>query len=587
MKNVEHGGNIVKTLTFSLLTVALVVGVVGPSEEPAWATSDEAISVKEGTDAFLAGMYVEAGVKNNGSFGSDGPPPSVAPTPGGFHPQGLGVTGIGFVAIRDTAQPSWSAASAVDLVDGDFFLPGSPYEGWALKVGAVQGNNHNDNNGAPGAEDAPGIPGSLGSVTNATGTSGNNTVTWSSSAPFQGVTIEKTYSLPQAGQRVDVSVTLTNSTGATITDIYYGRGVDPDDGNNSDDQFTSTNTVVSQINEGGSSSRVSAAFTRGSQIFLDSTDTRSRVARQDRTFSDDFDPQAVWAGSGSFVGTVSNSAVEDAGINLAVKVDSLAPGASTSFTFSYLLTASAAGGGSSSSSGGGAVGEPELPADPRLALDFRGLAGQPSEGAVVGVSGLSVPAGSVATVSLFAPEVKLFEEVSTGGAFDRAVALPAGLAPGSYTVVYQVVLPSGEVLALHFIVEIGEGGVITSVSENLVGSGPAGVPGAKTELSYTGVRSSSLPWWAIITIFGGLVLIVYSRRAVKMAEEFDARLDENSYRTPWEILSTPIRVPGIDYSPASLDAAGSSQSLGEAVRGLDVAFSLIIASQIARLRTHA
>jgi hypothetical protein len=241
----------------------------------------------------------------------------------------------------------------------------------------------------------------------------------------------------------------------------------------------------------------------------------------------------------------------------------------------------------SGGSGGAAVGEPELPPDPRLALDFRGVAGQPSEGAVVGVSGLSVPAGAVATVSLFAPEVKLFEEVSTGGAFDRAVALPAGLAPGSYTVVYQVVLPSGEVLALNVVIEIGDGGVITSVSENIVGSGPAGVPGAMTELSYTGVRSSSLPWWAIITIFGGLMLIVYSRRAVKMAEAFDARLDENGHRTPWEILSTPIRVPGIDYSPGALDAAGSSQSLGEAVRGLDVAFSLIIASQIARLRTHA
>jgi len=60
-----------------------------------------------------------------------------------------------------------------------------------------------------------------------------------------------------------------------------------------------------------------------------------------------------------------------------------------------------------------------------------------------------------------------------------------------------------------------------------------------------------------------------------------------SPRTPWEILSTPIRVPGIDYSPGALDAAGSSQSLGEAVRGLDVALSLILASQIARLRTHA
>lgn len=173
------------------------------------------------------------------------------------------------------------------------------------------------------------------------------------------------------------------------------------------------------------------------------------------------------------------------------------------------ITRDAGSGGS-----GGAVGEPELPADPRLALDFRGRAGQPSEGAVVGVSGLSVPAGAVATVSLCAPEVKLFEEVSTGGAFDRAVALPAGLAPGSSTVVYRVLLPSGEVLALHVVVEVGAGGVITSVSQNVVGLPSAGACGDISALADTGVRSSSVPWWAIITIFGGLALVIYSRRLV-------------------------------------------------------------------------
>jgi hypothetical protein len=82
---------------------------------------------------------------------------------------------------------------------------------------------------------------------------------------------------------------------------------------------------------------------------------------------------------------------------------------------------------------------------------------------------------------------------------------------------YRVVLPSGEVLALHVVVKVGAGGVITSVSENVVGSGPA-------ELASTGVTSSSLPWGAIITVFGGLMFIVYSRRAVKMAESVQPSL---------------------------------------------------------------
>lgn len=156
----------------------------------------------------------------------------------------------------------------------------------------------------------------------------------------------------------------------------------------------------------------------------------------------------------------------------------------------------------------------EVPAGPRIALDFRGFAGQPSEGAVVGVSGLNIPDGSVATVSLCAPEVKLFDQVPNTRAFERAVALPAGLAPGSSTVVYRVVLPSGEVLALHVVVEVGAGGVITSVSQNVVGLPSAGACGNISALADTGVRSSSVPWWAIITIFGGLALVIHSRRLV-------------------------------------------------------------------------
>nr|KGA06953.1 MAG: hypothetical protein GM42_2600 [actinobacterium acMicro-1] len=320
---------ITKSLSYGLLTATLVVGFVFPSGGAAWATSDQATSVKVGSNAFLAGMYAEAGLKENGSFGSRGP------TPSGFHPQGS--TAIGFVVIRDKAQPSWSSASGADVVDGDFFTPGTAYEGWALKVGSVLGYNNHDFSFVNFNE----ISGTLGSVTNATGDSGNNTVGWASSTPFQGVNIVKTYSLPQAGQRVDVTVTLTNTTGAPITNIYYGRGLDPDDGN-SVDIFPSTNTVVSQISEpGASSSRVSAAFTRGSQIFLDSKDPRSRVAREIQQSDPAFDPSEVWEGSARFDSTVGSSATADMSMHLAIKIDSLGAGQSTTFTFSYLLTATA------------------------------------------------------------------------------------------------------------------------------------------------------------------------------------------------------------------------------------------------------
>ena len=348
-----------RQLGCGLLAVGLVVGVIDVSEEPAWATSDQATSVKVGPTAFLAGMYAEAAIRGNGSFGSSF-------SPAGFHASDGPSNSLGFVAIRDAAQPSWAAADAAGLVDGDFFVPGVPVEVWALKVGSVLGyNNHELSNADPTLGNPNEIAGSLGSVTDATGTSGNNTVSWSSSAPFQGLNIVKTYSLPQAGQRVDVTVTLTNSTGAPIADIYYGRGLDPDDGQLTvPDVYRSTNTIVSQISAGGSSSRVSAEFTRGSQISLYSTDPRSAVSRYFAGFESSFNPVAVWAGTApQFIGTVGSSATGDAGILLAIKIDSLGAGQSTTFTFSYLLTESAGdeGGGGSGGGSGGSVTQEASP----------------------------------------------------------------------------------------------------------------------------------------------------------------------------------------------------------------------------------
>jgi hypothetical protein len=229
---------------------------------------------------------------------------------------------------------------------------------------------------------------------------------------------------------------------------------------------------------------------------------------------------------------------------------------------------------------------------PATHLDMQGRVGQQGARSPVLMEGQGLRPGSAYSLTIREPErVIQSGTTNTGGRFSHFVNLPADLQPGSYTIALSAIGINGESLVLTQSFRIGSDGkfsqIDTTVPTVKVGSGPAGVPAANEELPSTGVRSSSLPWWAIITIFGGLVLIVYSRRAVKMAEAFDARLDENGHRTPWEILSTPIRVPGIDYSPGAMDGAGSSQSLGEAVRGLDVALSLIIASQIARLRTHA
>ncbi len=81
-----------------------------------------------GTNVFLKGKYVEIGIGNAGYYGSD----TAAPV--GYHPHCdvcVYPNEIGFVA--DPLMTGWSTSSGSHYM-GDYFLPGSPYEGWNLQL---------------------------------------------------------------------------------------------------------------------------------------------------------------------------------------------------------------------------------------------------------------------------------------------------------------------------------------------------------------------------------------------------------------------------------------------------------------------
>ncbi|MGC4059136.1 MAG: T9SS type A sorting domain-containing protein [Chitinophagaceae bacterium] len=89
-------------------------------------------------NAFIRGNYLEVGVSYNGSYGSSTPPPA------GYHPDvsNLKYNGaackpdstaliLGFVC--DPAKDGWTVAyPGHPNYMGDYFTPGSPYEGWAI-----------------------------------------------------------------------------------------------------------------------------------------------------------------------------------------------------------------------------------------------------------------------------------------------------------------------------------------------------------------------------------------------------------------------------------------------------------------------
>lgn len=196
-------------------------------------------------NAFLQGKYVEVGVSQCGSFGS-----SVC-APGTYHPRGTGNNSqscqLGFIA--NPAKDNWS-----NYV-GDYFLPGSPEEGWGL---SVNGTNYNNNLIC----NANSIPGSfINYTTNAT----QSSATWQGSIAGLSIT-SRTY-IPVNSVYFVTEVTIVNTSANTINNVYYMRNVDPDHGvltPGAGGSYSTNNSIVFQPPNTCSNALVSATTLQGS-----------------------------------------------------------------------------------------------------------------------------------------------------------------------------------------------------------------------------------------------------------------------------------------------------------------------------------
>lgn len=283
-------------------------------------TTNTQISNSQG---YLQGEFAEVGVRANGAFGSTG-------VPSGFHQNPASC--LGFRVDRE--MDGWGTTTD----DGDYFCPGSPFEGWQVKVGSNLGKNDHGQTGV------------AGSVSDVQNSGSSQCVSWSSASPYNGVSISQRYCVPTTGQALHTDVTLTNTTGSAISDVYFGRGFDPDNATGSGDMtcggstittgmFYSCNAVTGQGTEAQATSR----WGNGSFIALQSFDSRARVARQAGGFSSP-DPSSIWtagdtlATSGTYLGNVGELGA-DAGLYVALQIPTLGAGASTSFRISYVLSA--------------------------------------------------------------------------------------------------------------------------------------------------------------------------------------------------------------------------------------------------------
>ena len=218
--------------------------------------------------------------------------------------------------------------------------------------------------------------------------------------------------------------------------------------------------------------------------------------------------------------------------------------------------------------------------EPSIGLDLRARTGQQSTSGQVEVFGTKLPEGTAYSVELFAPQRAL--ETGTApvsGNVSSMIALPAGLEPGSYTIVFRAALPSGADLVLHRVFIIAEDGAFADIGVNVVGAPAA--PALEERLAYTGVRATALPWWALTSLLFGALLVAYSVRAHRLVERASVEISTEVPRTPWEILATPIRVPGIDYIPGTSGGSMDAPTLTESIRELDLALSRMIVERLA------
>jgi len=177
-----------------------LIGSFVPPTGPAHATFSTNTQISNG-QGFLQGQFAQVGVRANGAFGSTS-------VPSGFNQNPANC--LGFRVDRE--MDGWG----VTTDDGDFFCPGSPFEGWQMKVAGSVGKNDNGQTGIAGA------------VSDIQNSGSSQCVSWSSASPYNGVSVSQRYCVPTAGQALHTDVTLTNTTGSAISNVFFGRGFDPD-----------------------------------------------------------------------------------------------------------------------------------------------------------------------------------------------------------------------------------------------------------------------------------------------------------------------------------------------------------------------
>ncbi len=304
-----------------------------------------------GDCVFLQGRYVEVGVAPNGGYGStvDAPATYHPFLPGGqnlYDPaRGSYVSSsnyLGFVA--DYGRDGWTVGTPPYY--GDFYLPGSPQEGWTIKIGSNRYDAYIPNFQAPGTTGYSGNAGLTGTSIGYSSVGGVSRGVWKGS--IGSVEIRQTTSLDTNALYFTTNVIIVNH-GATATpNIYYTRTVDPDNEETraGTAAFTTINNIVYQLPNAGNKVLVSAVgntsgYSPNAYLGLGTKDCRAKCMIFDAGtgLAPSAGGDSMWNQQTSFIYNVGGSSTADVGIGLDFNIGSIAAGDSTTLTYCYILNA--------------------------------------------------------------------------------------------------------------------------------------------------------------------------------------------------------------------------------------------------------
>ena len=276
-----------------------------------------------GNEIFLQGNYVEVGIHNCASYGTQNNAPA------GYHPR---MGRLGFVA--DFQKDGWDVGTPP--YSGDFFVPGTPEEGWMVEWTINRAEYNFGNFGLMGLHQIPTeelYETSTGSIKSAFWSgeihNGNN----------GSLRIEKDIFFHTDNLFFTMDVTMTNIGDIPLESLEYMRNVDPDNEQNITGNFHTYNYVLYQpdaINDTALVIAEGATYTI--TLGLGTIDERAVVSTEG--FSNR-DPDAIL--DSPVAPPQSNPIYADIAIVLAYRFGTVDPGQSVHFKYVYILDASEIG----------------------------------------------------------------------------------------------------------------------------------------------------------------------------------------------------------------------------------------------------